>query len=385
MTVPAWLKGSQPRSQQESRPHAKTRWERLARLMGATLLCSSLLAVPERQAQGQSTSATITEILDSNQVYVQNRTAQVNAVVQQRQQVRTQAARASLQFNTGAVARLAHNSSLVVGQCAQLNRGTLLVNGTLNGCSTSTIAGVRGTIYTIEVTEAGQTVIQVFEGEVVVQRNPAPMPEEEDFNPTDPSLDSTIPSVDPVIPSVNTGEAGPVEPPPVEPPPVEPPPVEPPPIEPPPVEPPPVEPPPVEPTPVEPTGPTEPAVPFTGPLGFLAAPKQNSPNANNVADPTTSAPTQPDTVEFTPDDSITLGEGQQATVDAENNEAVIAFLTADDFIDLLEGPLIDGFAVEIPGINNLRSAFEQLFPGVPLPSYWLPPLPSPSIPFPFPF
>jgi hypothetical protein len=357
----------------------------LARLLGTTLLCSSLLAVPERQAQGQSTSATITEILDSNQVYVQNRTAQVNAVVQQRQQVRTQAARASLQFNTGAVARLAHNSSLVVGQCAQLNRGTLLVNGTLNGCSTSTIAGVRGTIYTIEVTEAGQTVIQVFEGEVVVQRNPAPMPEEEDFNPADPSLDSTIPSVDPVIPSVNPGEPGPVEPGPVEPGPVEPGPVEPTPVEPPPVEPPPVEPPPVEPTPVEPTGPTEPAVPFTGLLGFLSAPKQNSPSSTNGADPTTSAPTQPATVEFTPDDSITLGEGQQATVDAENNEAVIAFLTADDFIDLLEGPLIDGFAVEIPGINNLRSAFEQLFPGIPLPSYWLPPLPSPSIPIPFPF
>ena len=365
MTVPAWLKGSQPRSQQKSRPHAKTRWERLARLMGATLLCSSLLAVPERQAQGQSTSATITEILDSNQVYVQNRTAQVNAVVQQRQQVRTQAARASLQFNTGAVARLAHNSSLVVGQCAQLNRGTLLVNGTLNGCSTSTIAGVRGTIYTIEVTEAGQTVIQVFEGEVVVQRNPDPMPEEEDFNPGDPSLDSTIPSVDPVIPSVNTGEPGPVEPGPVEPPPVEPP--------------------PAEPTPVEPTGPTEPAVPFTRPLGFLAAPTQNSPNSTNGTYPATTDTTQPDTVEFAPDDSITLGEGQQATVDADNNEAVIAFLTADDFIDLLEGPLIDGFAVEIPGINNLRSAFEQLFPGVPLPSYWLPPLPSPSIPIPFPF
>ena len=126
-------------------------------------------------------------------------------------------------------------------------------------------------------------------------------------------------------------------------------------------------------------------MPFTRPLGFLAAPKQNSPSSTNGTYPATTDTTQPDTVEFAPDDSITLGEGQQATVDADNNEAVIAFLTADDFIDLLEGPLIDGFAVEIPGINNLRSAFEQLFPGVPLPSYWLPPLPSPSIPIPFPF
>jgi hypothetical protein len=80
-----------------------------------------------------------------------------------------------------------------------------------------------------------------------------------------------------------------------------------------------------------------------------------------------------------------VAEGQQVTVDAENNEAVIALLTADDFIELLEGPLINGFAVEIPGIGNLRSTFEQLFPGIPLPSYWVPPIPSPPIRFPFPF
>jgi hypothetical protein len=180
--------------------------------MVATLVCSSLLPTPGHQAQAQAVSAaTITEIVDSNQVYIQNRVAQVNSVARQRQQVQTRSARASLRFDTGAIARLAHNSSMVVGQCAQLSRGTLLVNGSLNGCSTSTVAGVRGTIYTIEVTEADETIIQVFEGEVVVERNLNPEPTDpmvEDFDPLDPTQDPIRPTFDPVVPFVN-----PLEPP----------------------------------------------------------------------------------------------------------------------------------------------------------------------------
>ncbi|MEA5452167.1 hypothetical protein VB780_26575 [Leptolyngbya sp. CCNP1308] len=354
-----------------------TSWRRFARLMGAALVGSSLLALPGQRAQGQSISAaTVTEILDSNQVYIQNRAAQVNSVAQQRQQVRTQDARASLRFNTGAVARLAHNSSLVIGQCAQINRGTLLVNGNLNGCSTSTVAGVRGTIYTIEVTESGETIIQVFEGEVVVERNASPEPVDpmaDDFDPLDPTLDPAVPTTDPVVPFVH-----PMEPsrPPIDPAPVGP-------SD-------PLIPDPVTPDPVTPapTGPTTPTGPVTGPLGFLTAPKQNSASPVDDEDSKPALPTdetQAETVDFAPEDSITLAEGQQAIVDAEADEAVISPLSPEDFIDLLEGPLIDGFAVEIPGMANLRRSFEQLFPGVPLPYYWLPSIPSPPIRFPFPF
>lgn len=347
------------------------------RLMGAALVGSSLLALPGQRAQGQSISAaTVTEVLDSNQVYIQNRAAQVNSVAQQRQQVRTRDARASLRFNTGAVARLAHNSSLVIGQCAQINRGTLLVNGNLNGCSTSTVAGVRGTIYTIEVTETGETIIQVFEGEVVVARNPEPIePMADDFDPLDPSLDPTVPTTDPVVPFVN-----PMEPstPPSEPAPVEPPPLG-------------LPDPTVPPDPTPPTTPTTPipTTPLTGPpLTFLTAPKQNSSSSVDGENPKPALPTdetQAETVDFTPQDTITLAVGQQVIVDAEDDEAVISSLSPEDFIDLLEGPLINGFAVEIPGIANLRRSFEQLFPGVPLPYYWLPSIPSPPIRFPFPF
>ncbi|PZO40422.1 MAG: hypothetical protein DCF17_11795 [Shackletoniella antarctica] len=336
--------------------------------MGATLLCSTLLATAGHQAQAQApAAATVTEILDSNQVYIQNRAARVNSVAQQRQQVRTQSARASLRFNSGAVARLAHNSSLVVGQCAQLNRGTLLVNGNLNGCSTSTVAGVRGTIYTIEVTEAGETIIQVFEGEVVVQRNPNPVPVNpatDDFDALDPSLDPVVPFTDPVVPFIN-----PMEPP--------------------------------GPGPAGP--PTGPPNPSFGPLGakpghLVAANKQQDSPApdSETPDSETTAPLPINDIEgdgdivgeivdFTPEDALTVAEGQQVIVNAAEDKAVIAPLSAEDFINLLEGPLISGFALEIPGIGNLRQSFERLFPGIPLPYYWLPSVPIPPIRFPFPF
>ncbi len=346
--------------------------------MGAALVGSSLLAIPGQRALGQSSAtATVTEILDSNQVYIQNRAAQVNSVAQQRQQVRTRDARASLRFNTGAVARLAHNSSLVVGQCAQLNRGTLLVNGNLNGCSTSVVAGVRGTIYTIEVTETGETIIQVFEGEVVVGRNPNPEPAEpitDDFDPLDSSLDPTVPTTDPVVPFVNPMEPSAL---------------------------------PTEPSPVGPPDPgiPDPGIPdttippstepppstFAPTMGFDSQLKlsslvaANSLGAANKQTDASMGDTDAETVDFAPEDSITLAEGQQVIVDAEDDEAVISSLGAEDFIDLLEGPLIDGFAVEIPGMANLRRSFEQLFPGIPLPYFWVPSIPSPPIRFPFPF
>ncbi len=112
--------------------------------------------------------ATVIEILDGNQVYIQNQQARVNSVAQRQQRVHTAASRASLRFDTGAIARLSANSSLTVGQCAHVQQGTLLVNGALNGCTNTSVAGVRGTLYTVTVAEDGTDVIEVFEGTVEV-------------------------------------------------------------------------------------------------------------------------------------------------------------------------------------------------------------------------
>ncbi|WOD41175.1 hypothetical protein [Nodosilinea sp. E11] len=366
--------------------------------MAVAVLWSSWLALLGPQAQGQTNAAaTVTEILDSNQVYIQNRVARVNHVAQQRQQVRTGSARTALRFNTGAVARLAHNSSLVIGQCAQVNRGTLLVNGTLNGCSTSTVAGVRGTLYTLTVTKAGETIIQVFEGEVVIEHNLNPEPVDlvtEVLDPLNPFFDPVVPSTDPMVPFVK-----PIEPssPGLTPP---------------------------EPSPSGPSSPgfdptfdpmfeptfepsfgfmLSPTLPSTGPNlggkpGALAiagrqaiAIKQDDPQDNPTVDFLEPAPDlSPDhsageTVDFTADAAITVAQGQQVTIDADQVAAVVRPLAAEDFIDLLEGPLLRGFAVELPGMGNLRRTFQQLFPGVPFPSFWAPPIPSPPVRFPFPF
>lgn len=151
-------------------PLRQTRsWRRGSLIVISSLLVWSTQRVLSEPSYAQTvTQATITEIVDGNQVYIQGRRARVNSIARQQQQVRTGRSRASLRFNTGVIARLARNSSLVVGQCAQLQQGTLLVNGRLNTCTGSSIAGVRGTIYTFSVDEAGVETLTVFEGEVEI-------------------------------------------------------------------------------------------------------------------------------------------------------------------------------------------------------------------------
>lgn len=116
----------------------------------------------------QVTQATIIEILDSDQVFIQNSKARKGSVARSGQQVRTGQARAGLRFNNNAVVRLGKNSSLILGsQCVQLQAGRLVVAGT-RGCVGSVIAVTRGTIYGLEKDETGQGQIKVLEGEVEV-------------------------------------------------------------------------------------------------------------------------------------------------------------------------------------------------------------------------
>jgi hypothetical protein len=135
------------------------------------LLIGAVAQVSE--AQTSIMRGTIAEVLDGNQVFIQNRQARVNDIANRGQQVRTGRARAQVNFNTGAVARLSNNSVLTVGQCAQLQRGVLLVNGAVNGCTSSVTAGVRGTTYILEVAEDGREEIKVLEGEVIVTKSDA--------------------------------------------------------------------------------------------------------------------------------------------------------------------------------------------------------------------
>lgn len=122
--------------------------------------------------------AEIVQILDGSEVFIQNKQAKVKDAANKGQRVRTADARAQLLFNTGAVGRLSKQSVLTVGQCARLQKGTLLVNGAMNGCTSSVLAGVRGTTYILEVNDQGETAVKVLEGEVTVTKPTAAQLEE---------------------------------------------------------------------------------------------------------------------------------------------------------------------------------------------------------------
>ncbi|QQE65462.1 hypothetical protein GFS31_21500 [Leptolyngbya sp. BL0902] len=332
--------GIRPVTASTSRPR-RSASRRLLAVVSCALLGHGVLALPRFAAWGQTVSdATITEVLDSDQVFIQNRQATVNSVAQNRQRVRTQLARTSLRFNTGAVARLAHHSSLMVGPCAELSRGMLLVNGTLNGCSTTTMAGVRGTLYTLEVNEDRETLIKVFEGEVWVgQRGNRDLLQDAEDNLDRPDYDPA--ESDPT--ESNPAESDPAE------------------FEP-------------DTTEVYPDSlwvvwsadrtkqsldSDRPAIPppVTPALNLGQIP---SPPSND------SEATLWETVDFTPETVLVIGAGQQVLINAEGNRAMISRLTSEDFIQFVEGPLIQDFSTELPGISDLQRTFQRLYPGLPV-------------------
>ncbi len=123
--------------------------------------------------QANVNNATVTAILEGNQVFIQEKQAKVKDVAQRNQQVRTGSARAELTFDNKAVARLSRNTRFTVGQCGvQLQKGTALISGT-SACTQGVTAAVRGTTYVLTVNENGTEEYQVLEGSV-------------DFSKTDP-------------------------------------------------------------------------------------------------------------------------------------------------------------------------------------------------------
>jgi hypothetical protein len=67
----------------------------------------------------------------------------------------------------------------------------------MNGCTSSVVAGVRGTTYVLEATEAGETAVKVLEGEVTVTRQRVAEEEE----PASGSKQFSLPSILPSLPS----------------------------------------------------------------------------------------------------------------------------------------------------------------------------------------
>jgi hypothetical protein len=252
----------------------------IAFAFGITAAFSFALLPQPLVAQTTINQAQITEILDGSQVYIQENQAQINDIARRGQRVRTGNARAQLSFNTGAVARLSTNSVLIVGQCARLQSGTLLVNGAVNGCTASVVAGVRGTTYVMQVDEQGREQFKVLEGEITLSRR----------DPAD-SADASV--------KTNAQQF----------------------------------------TQAQRLADLEPIVHFN-------------------------ASTRPD-ASFEP--TVVLTAGQKITTQRGARFSSVEPLTVADFIELLNGQLFSGFTEQLPGINEIRRAFEQLFPSIPFP------------------
>ncbi|ELS32428.1 MULTISPECIES: FecR domain-containing protein [Pseudanabaena] len=138
----------------------------------ASSIVATPTASPANQLNVDGQSAKVTEILDGDEVFIRDRKAAVNDVAKSQEQVRTGESRAEIEFNNNAIARLSKNSLLTVGKCgAQLQKGSVLINGAVSACTSSISAAVRGTTYLLEVDEQGNDQIQVLEGEVAVTRN----------------------------------------------------------------------------------------------------------------------------------------------------------------------------------------------------------------------
>jgi FecR protein len=283
-------------------------------------------------AQSQVSQAEITQILDGSNVFIQNTLAKVKDSASKGQRVRTANARAQLTFNTGAVGRLAPNSVLTVGQCARLQKGTLLINGAMNGCTASVVAGVRGTTYVMEVNENGQSSIKVLEGEVRVAKSTQP-PEEE---VSDQPAPGQLPAVD--KPAVDKPA-------------------------------------------VDKSAVDKPAVgkPAVG-KPAVSKPAVNKPAVNKPAVGTKQ-------LEEGSADAIVLQEGEQVAVSDQGVLGAIEQLSQEEFSRLLKGSLFNGFSVQLPGISKIQSSFQRLFPGVPFPVSipGLRNIPTPRIPIRNPF
>jgi hypothetical protein len=161
---------------------------RFGLFLSGILLCAGLVALTQEPAQSAIKLATIVEVLDGNQVFIQNKPAQAKDIAQKDQQVRTGDSRTQLVFDNGAIGRLGKNAQLIVGsQCFQVQKGQILINGAVDGCTKSRRLSVRGTTYTVEVNDQDQATVTVLEGEVTV----SPMESSTGKNPSSPKPTST--------------------------------------------------------------------------------------------------------------------------------------------------------------------------------------------------
>lgn len=141
-----------------------------ATLAAGLVLAAATLPLLAPQATLAAESATVVEILDGNQLYIDQKQAKVKARAAAPEVVSTRDSRGQLAFSSGAAGRLNRFSLLRLGSsCFLMEKGQILVSGKQNGCTRSARLSVRGTNYVVEVQEDGSSEISVLEGAVEVE------------------------------------------------------------------------------------------------------------------------------------------------------------------------------------------------------------------------
>lgn len=131
-----------------------------------TLLAGAAGFEPARAAE----TATVQEILDGRELFIDSRQAKVRDRASTPQEISTRNSRGQLSFGSGAAGRLNRFSLLRLGaDCFLLSKGQVLVSGPQSGCTRSSRLSVRGTNYLLEVDENGGLDLSVLEGSVEVQ------------------------------------------------------------------------------------------------------------------------------------------------------------------------------------------------------------------------
>lgn len=293
-------------------------------LSGSLLGLAPILAMTP-PAIAQITQATITEIVDGDEVFIEPAgmerseaaalaPADVDAVAAFQETIRTDDARAALLFDNGAAGRLGPDSRVTVGQCIELQAGMLLAAGPANGCTATFAVGVQGTIYTISVDETGAQTVQVLEGEVQVSLKDAA---ERD--------------------AVGNSES-------------------------------------------------EASNPFSLPQPEIVKPKQIAQTLEISEESATSTASEAQPSPEPDSNTQTIQAGEQLAISAEGEFGAKGFISADDMLLILAGVLFADFEASLPGMAELQATLEDLYPDLDLPR--LPgfdlPLPvRPSIPRPF--
>ena len=119
-----------------------------------------------------SQKATIQEILDGDELFIDGQKAKVEEKAQPPQVISTGLSRGQIAFSGGPVGRINRQSLVKLGSsCFLLNKGQILISGRQDGCTASSRLSVRGTNYVLKISDDGSADLAVLEGSVEVTDN----------------------------------------------------------------------------------------------------------------------------------------------------------------------------------------------------------------------